>query len=44
MWVSIAVVPGLWAPLRALVAATAAPNKVADFAVMKTLIRSNCCL
>ena len=34
---AIAVVAGLWAPLLALVLATAAPNKVAGFAVMKVL-------
>jgi fluoroquinolone transport system permease protein len=33
----IAIVAGLWAPLLALVLATAAPNKVAGFAVMKVL-------
>jgi fluoroquinolone transport system permease protein len=33
----IALVAGLWAPLLALVLATAAPNKVAGFAVMKVL-------
>lgn len=35
--VPIAIVAGLWAPLLALVLATAAPNKVAGFAVMKVL-------
>ncbi len=35
--VPIALVAGLWAPLLALVLATAAPNKVAGFAVMKVL-------
>lgn len=35
--VAIALVAGLWAPLLALVLATAAPNKVAGFAVMKVL-------
>lgn len=34
---AIAMVAGLWAPLLALVLATAAPNKVAGFAVMKAL-------
>jgi fluoroquinolone transport system permease protein len=33
----IAMVAGLWAPLLALLLATAAPNKVAGFAVMKAL-------
>ena len=35
--VPIAIVAGLWAPLLALVLATAAPNKVTGFAVMKVL-------
>lgn len=35
--VPMAIVAGLWAPLLALVLATAAPNKVAGFAVMKAL-------
>lgn len=35
--VPIAMAAGLWAPLLALVLATAAPNKVAGFAVMKSL-------
>lgn len=35
--VLLAMVAGLWAPLLALVLATAAPNKVAGFAVMKAL-------
>jgi fluoroquinolone transport system permease protein len=35
--VAIALVAGLWAPLLALILATAAPNKVAGFAVMKVL-------
>jgi fluoroquinolone transport system permease protein len=35
--VAIGLVAGLWAPLLALVLATAAPNKVAGFAVMKVL-------
>lgn len=35
--VAIALVAGLWAPLLALLLATAAPNKVAGFAVMKVL-------
>jgi fluoroquinolone transport system permease protein len=35
--VPIALVASLWAPLLALVLATAAPNKVAGFAVMKAL-------
>ena len=34
---SIALVAGLWAPLLALLLATAAPNKVAGFAVVKVL-------
>ena len=34
---AIAVVAGLWAPLLTLVLATAAPNKVAGFAVVKVL-------
>ena len=35
--VAISLVAALWAPLLALVLATAAPNKVAGFAVMKVL-------
>ena len=35
--VFLTLVAGLWAPLLALLLATAAPNKVAGFAVMKTL-------
>ena len=35
--VPIAIVAGLWAPLLALLLGTAAPNKVAGFAVMKVL-------
>lgn len=35
--VPIAIVAGLWAPLLALMLGTAAPNKVAGFAVMKVL-------
>lgn len=35
--VAIALVAGLWAPLLALILATAAPNKVTGFAVMKVL-------
>jgi len=35
--VPIVIVAGLWAPLLALILATAAPNKVAGFAVMKAL-------